>query len=131
VILSSGSIHGILRDDITVSDKIAEGTTSSCTIITSTLASFCCPTSLSIDYDSNFDSINDLNFVVTITGSCYQLGFNDTCHWDDCFRIHAKHLNELSNSPENFGSRIVNVGYYASHDFTGTFVGEETHFGKD
>jgi len=136
VILSSGSIHGILRDDITVSEKNSEGTRSSCTIITSTPASFCCPNSLSIDYDSNFDCIDDLNFVVTITGSCYQFGLkNDTNPWDDCFQNYAKNLNELSNSssnlPDSFGYGFVKVGDYASHVFTGTFVGEEMHLGKD
>ena len=120
IVLTSGSVHGIMRDDPTL------------TITTSTVASFCCPNSLSIDFDSDFDSINDLNCVVTITGSCYQLGFKNVCYpWDDCLHLHTKNLNKLSNSPNNFRTRIVNVGDYASHVFTGTFVGEETHNGKD
>jgi hypothetical protein len=101
-------------------------------VITTTPASFCCPNSLSIDYDPNFDSIDGLNFVVTITGSCYQLGFKkDTYQWDDCFQIYTNNLNKLSNSLDNFQTRIVNVGDYASHVFSGTFVGETMHIGKD
>jgi hypothetical protein len=131
-ILSNGSIHGILRDDITVSDKISEGTTSTCTIVTSTPASFCCPDSLTIDYDSNFDSIDDLNCLVTITGSCYQLGLkNDSHQWDDCFQIYTKNLTELSNSANDFRTGTVNVGDYVSHVFTGTLVGFQKNYGKD
>jgi hypothetical protein len=86
----------------------------------------------SIDLESDFDSIKDLNCVVTITGSCYQLGYkNDSCHWEDLFHLHMKNLKEVSNSPDNYRTRIVNVGDYVSHVFSGTFVGEETHLGKD
>jgi hypothetical protein len=110
-----------VREDQTTSETISDGTFDNCTTITtSTAASCCCPKSSSIDYDSDFYSINSLNCVVTITGSCYELGFkNDSYQWDDCFLFHRNNLNELSNSPDNFRTRIVNVGDYASHIFMG------------
>jgi hypothetical protein len=42
-----------------------------------------------------------------------------------------ENLTEVSNSPDNFQTRIVNVGDYVSHIFTGTSVGEETQLGRD
>ena len=132
IILTSGSVHGIVREDKTTSDSIPDTTLGDCTITTSTVASFCCPKTLTIDFGSDFNSINDLNCVVTITGSCYQLGFkNDSCHWEDMFHLYTKNVTEVSNSPDKFRTRIVNVGDYVSHVFTGTFVGEEMHLGKD
>jgi hypothetical protein len=132
IVLTSGSVHGIVREDPTTSDITSDCTLGDCTITTSTVASFCCPNSLSIDFESDFDSINDQICVITITGSCYQLGFkNDSCKWEIFFHLHLKNLTEVSNSPDNFRTGIVNVGDYVSHVFTGTFVGEETHLGKD
>ncbi|OEU19157.1 hypothetical protein FRACYDRAFT_237448 [Fragilariopsis cylindrus CCMP1102] len=125
IILTNGSLHGIVRED-----NIPDGQGSS-TITTSTVASFCFPSSLTINYESDFDSINVLNCVVTITGSCYQLGFkNVSCYWEEHFKHHKNNLAELSYSPEKFRTKIVTVHDYASHVFMGTFVDEEWHNGK-
>jgi hypothetical protein len=125
IILTNGSVHGIVRED-----TIPDGQGSS-TITTSTVASFCCPSSLTINDESDFDSINVLNCLVTITGSCYQLGFkNVSCYWEEHFKHHQNNLAELSNSPEKFRTKIVAVHDYASHVFMGTFVDEEWHNGK-
>ena len=125
IILTNGSVHGIVRED-----TIPDGQGSS-TITTSTVASFCCPSSLTINDESDFDAINVLNCLVTITGSCYQLGFkNVSCYWEEHFKHHQNNLAELSNSPEKFRTKIVAVHDYASHVFMGTFVDEEWHNGK-
>jgi hypothetical protein len=102
IVLTSGSVHGIVRENKTTSDIILDTTLGDCTITTSTVASFCCPNSLTIDFDS-FRFHQRPNCIVTITGSCYQLGFqNDSCHWEDLFHLHMKNLTEVSNSPDNF-----------------------------
>jgi len=125
VILTNGSVQGVVRNHPSYSDGSE--------IATSTAACFCCPDTLTIDFDSDLDSINDQGLLVTITGSCYELGLkNDTHKRDFCI---VRHMNNQKKGSISRTIEVapgnISVGKYAAHVFTGTYVGEVSKNSRD